>query len=146
MKGDIRFAVRGLPIPQGNLRASVVNGHAYLHEKSKGPLSAWRHAVASAAQPYAPKTLWEGPVSITLLFTLPQPKSRKEWAGRGKNKRRVKWWPDRRPDVDKLARACLDALTNVVFRDDAQVVGLSATKRYGAPGVVVYLRRIGEED
>ena len=37
------------------------------------------------------------------------------------------------PDIDKLARCALDALTGIVFRDDAQIVDLHATKRYGEP-------------
>ncbi len=37
------------------------------------------------------------------------------------------------PDVDKLARCALDALSGVVIKDDAQVVELYARKRYGEP-------------
>jgi len=33
-------------------------------------------------------------------------------------------------DVDKLARAVLDALTGIVYEDDAQVVVLTAAKDY----------------
>ena len=36
-----------------------------------------------------------------------------------------------RPDVDKLARALLDALTGVAYEDDGQVVILLVRKRYG---------------
>ena len=36
----------------------------------------------------------------------------------------------------------LDALTYVVFSDDSQVVEIHATKDYGAPGVVVEVRRV----
>lgn len=36
----------------------------------------------------------------------------------------------KRPDVDKLARAVLDALTHIVFADDSQVVRLMAKKEY----------------
>jgi hypothetical protein len=38
------------------------------------------------------------------------------------------------PDLDKLARSVFDALTRVVFHDDAQVVDLVATKRYATVG------------
>jgi crossover junction endodeoxyribonuclease RusA len=42
------------------------------------------------------------------------------------------------PDIDKVCRAVLDALTGILYRDDAQVVALSAVKTYadgyGAPG------------
>lgn len=48
-----------------------------------------------------------------------------------------------RPDVDKAIRAVLDALTGIVFKDDSQVVDVSATKNYTSeragtyPGVQV---------
>lgn len=38
-----------------------------------------------------------------------------------------------RPDVDKLIRACLDAMTGIVYQDDAQVVDVTARKHYGLP-------------
>jgi Holliday junction resolvase RusA-like endonuclease len=44
-------------------------------------------------------------------------------------------WPDRKPDLDKLERGCLDALTSAaVIEDDARVVRLSSWKRYALPG------------
>ena len=36
-----------------------------------------------------------------------------------------------RPDLDKLCRAALDAMTGVVYVDDAQVAILSAAKEWG---------------
>jgi len=47
--------------------------------------------------------------------------------------------PATRPsDLDKLVRAVLDALTGIVWKDDAQVVALKATKVQGVtPGVEV---------
>ena len=35
-----------------------------------------------------------------------------------------------RPDVDKLDRALLDALTGVAYDDDGQVIGMSSRKVY----------------
>jgi Holliday junction resolvase RusA-like endonuclease len=35
-----------------------------------------------------------------------------------------------RPDVDKLCRALMDALTGIAYHDDGQVVGLSVRKVY----------------
>ena len=37
------------------------------------------------------------------------------------------------PDLDKLARCSLDALSGVVFKDDAQVVVLTLRKCYSNP-------------
>jgi Holliday junction resolvase RusA-like endonuclease len=138
----ISFEVRGLPVPQGNLRAFVHGGVARISSKSPGPLAAWRHAIAAAAQPFAPPALWEGPLAVQFTFRLPQPKSRSGFAGRGKDRHVVLVYPDRRPDLDKLVRAAFDALTNVVWKDDCQVVDLTARKEYGTPGLDVYVNRI----
>jgi Holliday junction resolvase RusA-like endonuclease len=37
---------------------------------------------------------------------------------------------NRKPDIDKLARGVLDALSGVLFHDDAQVIDLRVGKRY----------------
>ena len=36
-----------------------------------------------------------------------------------------------KPDVDKVLRATLDALTGIAYEDDAQVVDAHPVKRYG---------------
>jgi crossover junction endodeoxyribonuclease RusA len=124
-------------VPQGSTKAWVFRGrdgkqHAAITSAAKG-LGPWRRLVADVAQRYAPKEPWEGPVGIELHFGIPKPKS-------APKKKRV--WPDKRPDLDKLARAVLDALTEIVFVDDSQVVEIQATKDYGVPGVTVAVRRI----
>ena len=46
--------------------------------------------------------------------------------------------PQTKPDIDKLVRACLDALTGMAFRDDSQVAMLQARKFFAderQPGV-----------
>ena len=48
----------------------------------------------------------------------------------------------RRPDLDKLQRAVLDALTGVLFSDDGQVVQLAAVKQYGQPGVHIVAEQL----
>ena len=131
---SIDFHVRGLPAAQGSTRAYIVKGKPIITTSSKG-LATWRRLVADVAQNYAPSEPWEGPVAVELDFGIPKPKS-------APKRRRV--WPAKRPDLDKLARAILDALTYVIFADDSQVVELHASKDYGVPGVVVHVRRVTE--
>ena len=38
------------------------------------------------------------------------------------------------PDVDKMSRAILDALTNVVYQDDCQVIKKTVNKRWAREG------------
>lgn len=132
LDGDraVEFHVPGKPAPQGSKRHV---GRGILVESSKevGP---WRERVAIAAHnAMAGRGLLMGPVEVDLSFVLPRPKSAPKTRTASAAKR---------PDIDKLARACLDALTDVVFGDDGQVVRLVAQKRIAeawgeAAGVLV---------
>ena len=118
----VTFTAYGTPVPQGSTRAFVVQGRAVTTSANKN-LRPWRDTMASAArfamQEAGAKAL-TGPVWVSATFVLPRPQSRP------KRDR----YPDRRPDLDKLARGLLDALTGPVLTDDAQVVGLDVAKRY----------------
>lgn len=128
----ISFEVRGVPVPQGSARGFVAGGKVRITTANRG-LALWRRLVSDVAQHHAPSSMWEGPLAVTLMFRLPEPK-------RVPKRRRV--WPERRPDLDKLCRACLDSLTGIVWRDDSQVVRLEADKDYGAPGVLIWVERV----
>ena len=61
-------------------------------------------------------------------FYLPRPKS--HFTKRGV-RLSAPWWPVTKPDLDKLTRALLDALTDAgIWRDDSQAVELHAEKIY----------------
>ena len=48
-----------------------------------------------------------------------------------------------RPDIDNLAKMIMDAINDVLYVDDSQVIYLTATKQYGAEdGVHVTLQEI----
>jgi Holliday junction resolvase RusA-like endonuclease len=55
-----------------------------------------------------------------------------------------------RPDVDKLARCVLDALTGVVYADDGQVVAMRLAKQYApiasSPGVTITITEASVAD
>jgi Holliday junction resolvase RusA-like endonuclease len=109
-------------------------------------LRSWRDAVASealramrSADYHAPLT---GALSLELWFYLPKPKSRPHTLRT--ERQLAEWaWPTRRQDADKLARAALDAMTGIVFLDDAQIVNLEIWKVYDdAPGLNVKVGRL----
>ena len=130
----IQFHVPGLPKPQGSKRHV---GKGRLVESSK-ELKAWRRKVSAAARDafrgVEPLT---GPVFVELLFRLPRPKSHYR-TGRFAHLLRddAPDWVTTRPDVDKLVRGCLDALSGVGYVDDALVVSLYTSKRYIRPVVL----------
>lgn len=125
----VQFRVAGRPVTQGSKTGIIVGGRAILVEKARDRLKPWREAVRSTAIEHL-GDVWQpfpGPVHVGLVFALPKPAS-------APKTRRT--WPTgaRSGDVDKLARACLDALTDAgVWRDDAQVVELHVVKDYPGP-------------
>jgi len=123
------FVVVAVPKPQGSKRAFVVKAkadgkpRAVVVDSDKGPLKSFREAVRSCAVDQGAEQL-VGPVRVFLAFALHRPKV----AARGPRR-----YPTGRTagDIDKLARACLDALTDAgVWADDGQVVELIASKDY----------------
>jgi len=90
-------------------------------------LRPWRNDVGWAAINARIDAGWEelahkGPVHVTANFYFAKPKSAKK-----RTDVTVK------PDVDKLARGLLDAMTGILFADDAQVVSLHVRKFYDLP-------------
>lgn len=121
---DLRFIVYGEPKPQG----SKIRTKFSVRESGGEDLKLWREAVRSTAvdaQSIVKRGgvfVLEGPIDLQLEFTMRKP------SGAPKRKR---IWPVKRPDLDKLCRAVLDAMTNAgVWKDDSQVVALHAHKRY----------------
>ena len=134
----IALRVYGTPAPQGSKR-HVGNG---VMVESSAKVKPWRQDVKYAALEarggYAVATIITGPVHVDLVFMLPRPRSHFRT---GKNAHLLRdnapTAPHRKPDLDKLIRSTLDALGEAgVWNDDAQVVGITATKTYtfDAPG------------
>ena len=119
----VAFEVFGRPAPQGSktlMRGRMVESSKYL--------PAWRKAVAEAALAQQAETGWfcEGPVHVLIYFTVEKPKTVK------------RKHPTVPPDIDKLARSVLDSCSGVFYNDDAQVVKLIVSKRYGEnPGAAI---------
>ncbi len=111
--------IPGRPAPQGSKR-HVGGGVMVESSKALGP---WRTVVAwHAAQAYT-GALMDGPVRVRLSFVMPRPVS---------TPKRSTPPAIKKPDCDKLARAILDSLTSVVWRDDSQVVDMHVMKRIAA--------------
>lgn len=118
----ITFTAWGTPRPKGSKKhyrdksgqVRIVEAHPATRH--------WETAVAGAAVEAAREhRALEGPVAVDLTFYVPTPKSapKRRWV-----------YPIRWPDADKLARCVCDAMTGVIYRDDAQVTTLTARKIY----------------
>lgn len=118
--------VPGIPVAQGSKNAYRRGERIVLVESAKR-LPAWRFKISQAARELNKELIEFDAVRVTLLFMLPQPK------------KPVRQYPTTKPDIDKLSRAVLDALTGVLYKDDSQVTQLDAQKvyTYGEPGVYI---------
>ena len=122
----IEFRVNGLPVPQGSMK--VINGKV-LHSQGSA-LAVWRSTIGWEATLAGCKPE-EGAMKLTLLFVMPRPKTIKRPS------------PSVAPDLDKLTRAAMDALTAVAYKDDGQVIEIHAMKIYGGmPGLEVRIEKI----
>lgn len=112
---SVSLIVAGIPVPQGS---KSVTKRGLMYEANKA-LIPWRGRVEVAAKhAMQGRELFTGPVDISIAFAMPRPKSAR------------RDFPSVKPDLDKLIRAVGDALTGVVYKDDALVVHLDCIKHY----------------
>jgi crossover junction endodeoxyribonuclease RusA len=131
----VEFTVLGEPQPKGSKTIVQQRGRRPRVIEDNPETLPWRQAVAAAAlAAMNGRQLRSGPLRLRAVFVFPRPAG--HW-GTGRNESRLKpsapLYCRTRPDVDKLLRAVGDALTGVVFRDDAQLVDVRAEKHYGEP-------------
>ena len=78
------------------------------------------------------------PVSVTIDITLAIPKATPK-----KQREKMlcgKYKATKKPDIDNVAKAVLDALNGIAYIDDKQVAQLILSKRYGeTEGIRVYI-------
>ncbi len=135
----ISFKVYVNPVPQGSMKAFFIGGHARVTSDNK-KLKPYRQEVAGAAMVegrnagfFAGKHV---PVIVSYSFYVERPPSIPK-----KRTRLVV-----KPDLDKLIRSTTDALTGILYADDAQIVGYERTgKFYGSPARVEITVRIAQE-
>lgn len=113
--------VPGSPVPQGSAKAFSVAGRARVTHSNGKTLNPWRADIHAAVRAVIGDEIDipEGPVRLTLEFRMPRRKA---------EPKRVTPPHTRKPDLDKLQRAVIDALIGLAYADDSQVTGINAYK------------------
>ena len=129
----IRLA--GEPEGKGRARFSRKTGRAFTPAKTRSYEGALRLAAQDVMGERDPL---EEAVFVTVTAGMPVPAS---WS---EKKRQMALaglvWPTSRPDADNFAKCC-DALNEIVFRDDKQIVALTVVKTYSArPELLIVVR------
>lgn len=129
--------VPGTPAPQGSARAFVRGGRPIITHANEKTMP-WRADIAAHMRSTIGPNIEfpEDAVKVALLFVMPR---------RAAEPKRVTPNHTRKPDIDKLIRSTLDALTGISFTDDAQVTFIGAHKRTAKigeqPGVHICVER-----
>lgn len=140
----IEFFVAGEPVPQGSTRSFYIEKlNRVVTTHGNRNTDRWRQRIATEAQ----RSNEDRDASfycedrncgyvVTLHFLFSKPKSMPK-------KRRLN---TKRPDLDKLIRAVLDGITGVLIPDDAQVMGIVASKSYSdgthQPGLSICIKKL----
>jgi Holliday junction resolvase RusA-like endonuclease len=135
---SVSAVVYGQPQPGGSkIPGRAKSGRLFTRDDNP-KLKDWQRQVAQeVGRVVDGQPVLEGPLRLTLRFYLLRPKGH---YGTGRNEGHVRpsapAHPATRPDTTKLVRAVEDALTGIVWRDDAQVCEQAARKLYGEPARV----------
>lgn len=115
---QLKFKIIGQPIAKG--RPRFFRAGSYTGTYTPANTRRWEEFVHFQAIQYRPKSLWQGPIAMTLIFLMPRPKSLPK-----KVVHHIK-----KPDLDNLAKSVKDALQGIIYRTDSQIVTLNIEKKY----------------
>lgn len=156
---EIRFFVPGKPAPGGSKKVfpirkgGIPTGKFVVTDAAGQKNKDWRASVAHegalalcAVSKNDDPPAWTGPIELELEFCLPRPMShstvRQSCVYLKPN---APEFPTTRPDVGKLARSTVDALTHILWADDAQIVKETHSKAYSSrTGCWVIVREAGK--
>ena len=135
----IRITLLGQPRGKQALASSSADGHKYLPGRTRDEMAALRYAAGQVMGDSPPLA---GPLDLDIIIRLPIPRSwpkkRQEAARSGALR------PTGKPDWDNYGKL-LDAITLVVWVDDAQVVDGRVRKVYSdKPGMFITVRPAAE--
>lgn len=134
----LTFFVPGIPAPGGSKRFvghSKKTGRAILIDAAGERNKNWRSIVGVCASDAIRKggnPVFHGPLRVRFDFIMPRRKS--DLNSKGEVKLSAPFYHTTKPDALKLARSTEDALTGIVWSDDAQTAVLEISKRYADAG------------
>lgn len=124
-----------IPIPKGRPRFTRT-GHAYTPKRT----SEYETNIADYYKMNNGR-FFDGPIAVRLVFYMPIPK--------GTSKRLFNIMKEgdfphiKKPDLDNLVKAILDALNGVAFSDDSKITILRSSKMYSdSPGIWLEIKEV----
>lgn len=137
--------VPGVPQPGGSKRGFFIKkiNRVVITDANK-KAAGWKQLVTLHASSEYKDEPYTGPLSVTITFQLLRPKGH---YGSGSKSNILKAsspkHPTSKPDATKLVRSTEDALTGVVWKDDAQIVHQEVRKIYAErSGAAIVVRAL----
>jgi Holliday junction resolvase RusA-like endonuclease len=132
-----QFTVLGKPQPGGSKRAYPVKNkttgktRCQIVDDNEDAVKPWRNQVEIvASELMGDRPPFVGPLMLVVDFYFERPKGHYGVHG---VRRSAPKFPSVRPDTTKLLRPLEDALSGILWKDDALIVEQIARKRYGSP-------------
>lgn len=121
---------RGIPYAKagGGLGVRMIEGR---NRKAEEHSRSWRSDVRDAARAAYQGPPLEGPIRLELTFVVPRPAGHYRASGALSKSGLLMPYPTTRPDSTKLLRAFEDALKDITWADDSQIVEHVVRKTYG---------------
>lgn len=131
---NLSITVPGEPIAQPRQRHRVIPGQAFAHNytPSKSPVNEYKAAIRLAYAAACSLPPLAGPVSVHIDCWFSRPQSHYRTGKRaGELKEGMPLCHTAKPDAENVAKAILDALSGLAYKDDKQVAYLNVSKCYG---------------
>ena len=125
----IEFTVMGTP--KGKARPRFVRCGKGVRTYTPKATETYQNDVLTAYMQSNKGIKLNGPIYARISAYFDMPKSTPKYKRAGME------WYDKKPDVDNVVKAVLDALNGIAYDDDKQVVYLVIRKKYGTPRVEV---------
>lgn len=126
MEKKLTIVIDGVPVPKGRPRFTKA-GVAYTPAKTRA-YEKQAAIIADIGMRANGLKRFECPVTIkaTAYLQIPKSMTKKDHAAAVAGL----LLPAKKPDIDNIAKAALDGLNGIVWRDDALIVGLTIKKLY----------------
>ena len=123
----IAFVVPGTPVGKG--RPRFARQGSFVRTFTPEKTATYENLVkVKAEQAMDGRPMIEGPVEVSIRLIVPPPASWSQKKQREALDGRI--FPTSKPDIDNVVKGIFDAMNNIVFLDDKQVVELTVRKLY----------------
>ena len=129
--GEVKVRMR--PKSQARHKARRAGNRVFMYDPSSKDKSDFQQECSN----FAPKHPLEGAISVSMIFSMPRPKSHYR-SGKYSHllKDNAPSLHVSKPDIDNLIKFYLDAMTGSFWKDDAYICTIEASKIYSEDGLV----------